>query len=211
MSGKLIVIDGGDGCGKTSLLKAVRGNFPSENFVFTREPGGTGSVTAEKIRELILDPTSKSADPDTLFHLFWASRIEHIKSVIWPALKVGKNVFTDRFDSSTYAYQIVGEQHFHLKSRSEELRREYIEPLHPGYLFLDVDPKEGRRRALLNRGVEQNHFDQREIEFYTRVGCGYYEFFTTFCSKGSAWLNANEPLEKVIHNGFENIHSILNR
>lgn len=198
MNGKLIVVEGGDGCGKTSVINALKDNFPRNQFVFTREPGGTGSVVAENVRKLILDPTSKNADPDAIFHLFWASRVEHIKHVIWPAMKEGKIVVTDRFDASTYAYQIIGEVHNHLTDMFVSLRKQYVWPLKPSYIILDVDPRVGRERALKSRGVEINHFDQREIDFYTRVRAGYADFFRVFGSKGSHSVNANDPLDVVI-------------
>ncbi len=98
IKGKLFVIEGGDGSGKPSVVRFLKQNLDADKFIFTREPGGTRSEMAEEIRTLILSPFSKSDDPDTLFHLFWASRIEHIKRIILPALQQGKYVVTDRFD-----------------------------------------------------------------------------------------------------------------
>ena len=62
--GKLFVIEGCDGCGKTSVIDFLKISLPKEIFLFTREPGGGGNPLTEKIRGLILDPLLKDADPN---------------------------------------------------------------------------------------------------------------------------------------------------
>ena len=103
--GKFIVIDGIGGCGKTTHAKLLRARMEKDT-VLTHEPGGT--PIAEKIRKLLLHGLIPTADVATEFFLFWTARAEHMREKIIPALRAGRNVISDRFDSSTFAFQIFG-------------------------------------------------------------------------------------------------------
>jgi dTMP kinase len=194
-TGKFIVIEGGDGCGKSSVIRFLKEKLPSEKFLYTREPGG--NITAEKIREVILDPTSKTADPHTMFLLFWAARVEHISNVITPAIVQGINVVSDRLDTSTFGYQIYGEKRRELEKLFEQLRGRYLGGFWIHYIFLDVDPLEGRRRALVSRGIDSNHFDERQVEYYQRVKEGYQVFREQFVPLMHTVVDANQALDQV--------------
>src|SRR5690242_17210385 len=108
MRGKFVVVDGGEGAGKSTVVKRVVEHCQAHgrDIIATREPGG--SPFAEKIRELILSPDAKAADAEVMFGLFWAARRSHLVETVFPALEEGTSVLCDRFDSSTWAYQIVG-------------------------------------------------------------------------------------------------------
>ena len=102
--GTFIVIEGGDGAGKSTQIKKLAEHF-GDKMILTREPGGT--EYAEAIRELALKhPLAGNADGKTLFMLMWGSRAEHMNHLVVPALNEGKIVVSDRFDSSTFAYNI---------------------------------------------------------------------------------------------------------
>lgn len=169
MLGKLIVVEGSDYAGKTTFIKYLMGVCPQ--FVYSREPGGVG--LSQRIRTLVLDDSFKSADPLTMFHLFWASRAENFSTLIMPALKAGKTVVSDRFDVSTWGYQ-VGEN-----PRLEELfwatREVCLQGVTPVYLDFNVSLEVARSR-MEGRG-EQNHFDVRNDEYRTRVRRHYDLFF----------------------------------
>src|SRR3989344_7639591 len=117
--GKFIVIDGIDGSGKGTQVKLLKRAL-GKNTIFTHEPGGTPK--AEAIRKLLLERKKEFSTPLADFLLFWAARADHVEKVILPALRAGKNVITDRFDSSTLAFQICAEQAPELKSLFEECR-----------------------------------------------------------------------------------------
>ena len=53
--GKLITFEGGEGSGKSSILKKISEELQKRNspFIITREPGGT--KISEEIRSIILD------------------------------------------------------------------------------------------------------------------------------------------------------------
>lgn len=192
-NGRLIVLEGGDGAGKSSVIQHLKNSLPPENFWYTREPGG--NITAEKIRGVILDTTSKEASPHTMLMLFWAARVEHLTNVIIPRLATGQHVVSDRFDASTFGYQIYGEEHYGLISRFSEMRKWYVNRK-PHYIFLDVDPTEGRRRALVSRQAVSNHYDERPIDYYERVREGFEAFRKIFKPEHTL-IDANQPLEQV--------------
>lgn len=95
--GKLITLEGIDGTGKSSIAKMLKNKFP--DAVFTREP--THSWIGKAVKASIESDT----DPIAELFLFVADHAEHIAKVIKPALDEGKNVFSDRYSDSRYAYQ----------------------------------------------------------------------------------------------------------
>ena len=103
-----ITIEGCEGVGKTYQTKMLK-QYCEENgynVVFTREPGG--SDIAEQIRRILLDANNSSMDDLCEAFLYAASRIQHLKDIVKPALQQGKVVFCDRFVHSSYVYQGIG-------------------------------------------------------------------------------------------------------
>jgi len=103
--GRFISLEGGEGAGKSTQLKALAGELRNRGIevVETREPGG--SEGAERIRELLLtgDEDRWSAEAEAL--LFAAARADHVDKIIRPAIVAGKWVLSDRFVDSSLAYQ----------------------------------------------------------------------------------------------------------
>ena len=132
------------------------------------------------------------------FSLVWAARFDHIQKVIRPALERGQNVICERFDSSTYAYQIHGQEAPQLKPLFFECRRLLGDLVPDLYVFLEVTPEEGLRRMWKNLKKEEpiDQFEKRELAFHKRVKTGLREFLKTVPSVA---IDANRPLEKVQH------------
>lgn len=195
--GRFIVIDGGEGAGKGTALRMLKVALPPDKVVFTREPGG--SPFAEEIRNLILlSEKGNDADALTRFALFWAARADHGRATILPAISSGHHVISDRYDSSTWAYQICGQENASLKELFWSMR-EACSTVKPNlYIYMDVDPEEGLRRAK-SRG-EINHFETLSIDFHTRVRSGFLEFFSIINAQGTRTqiIDANRPLEEVV-------------
>jgi len=195
--GPFVVLDGGEGSGKTSLLQKVKEHY-GDGVVITREPGG--SAYAEEIRELILNsPNAKQADGETMFSLFWAARADHLKNTIIPALNSGKMVISDRFDSTTYAYQIVAQKVRELEELFWTVRGLYLKGYKPNlYVYLDVSPAVGLARKNTQRDERKNHFDERRLEFHEDLRKGFKEFFARkdYDIK-SAIINAERSQEAV--------------
>ena len=114
MKGKFIVIEGIDGCGKTTQIDELSKWLPKSGLIkkgskliTTREPGG--SQLGKKLRSLILD-NNENNKPSSLAELllYSADRAEHVSKIIAPALKNDDWVISDRFTDSTLAYQGYG-------------------------------------------------------------------------------------------------------
>lgn len=105
MTGLFITLEGPEGAGKSTnreyLAERLRGH--GREVVLTREPGGT--PLAERIRELLLAPSSEAMAVDTELLLVFAARAQHLAGVIRPALARGAVVLCDRFTDASYAYQ----------------------------------------------------------------------------------------------------------
>ncbi len=191
--GTFIVIDGGEGSGTTTVAKEMVAQF-GWGAVGTREPGG--SAYAEKIRELVLSDEAKTSDAETQFALFWAARRDLVKQTIMPALDDGKVVICDRFDSSTYAYQIIAQGNMQLLDLFWKVRAHFLGECVPdAYILLDVSPETGIARAK-QRSEALNHFDKRKIDFHQKVNKGFKEFIMTKVENGIV-IDAEQPLDTV--------------
>jgi len=103
--GKFISLEGGEGVGKSTQVKALAAALRSRGLdvIETREPGG--SEGAEKIRELLLGGADERWDAQAEALLFAAARSDHVQKTIKPALEAGRWVLSDRFVDSSLAYQ----------------------------------------------------------------------------------------------------------
>jgi len=171
MKSRLIVIDGIDGCGKGTQINMLKEKLKDFDVIFSHEPGGT--KIAEEIKELILKEKSERVPAETDFFLFWASRMLHIENVIEPALRNYKSVITDRFDSSSFAFQIYGEENFQILPLFHTLHDEYIKPLNPAYIFFDLKPEVAYERMEKDLERENNSFDLKPIDYHRRVRKGF--------------------------------------
>jgi dTMP kinase len=103
--GKFISLEGGEGVGKSTQVKALAAALRSRGLdvIETREPGG--SEGAEKIRELLLGGAEDRWGAQAEALLFAAARADHVQKTIAPALEAGRWVLSDRFVDSSLAYQ----------------------------------------------------------------------------------------------------------
>lgn len=106
-----IVIEGPDGGGKTTQANLLMNYFKEkgEDAVYVREPGGT--EVGEEIRSILLKSRGGNCLmlPATQLLLFYASRNEFIYHVVTPQLREGKIVVTDRFEGSSFVYQVYAQ------------------------------------------------------------------------------------------------------
>jgi dTMP kinase len=103
--GRFISLEGGEGVGKSTQLKALAAKLRSRGLevVETREPGG--SPGAEAIRELLLEGGDDRWTPEAEALLFAAARADHVAKTIRPAIERSAWVLSDRFLDSSIAYQ----------------------------------------------------------------------------------------------------------
>lgn len=171
--GQFIVIEGGEGSGKGTIIAHLQSVFPSDRVRFTREPGGSGF--GEQVRDLIL---KESLQTVTELLLFEAARAEHVNRVIRPALERHVHVICDRFDASTFAYQVYARWGGEHRELFEKINREVLGDITPDlYLFCDVAPAIALARRM-NANEEITRFDREGLEFHEAVYRGYKEFFT---------------------------------
>jgi len=190
--GMFIVIEGGDGSGKSSAVSWLKDELKGGNIVFTREPGGTEA--GEKIRETLVKKRDEDLGILTQILLFEASRHEHMVKKVIPALERGTHVICDRFSGSTYAYQICaggGRAYEELFLTLDAAARTEVEP--DATIYLDVDPAEGLKRKHAS-GDELNTFDEKELEFYTIVREGIRTYLKT---RPHTIIDAGKPQSEV--------------
>jgi len=105
VTGLFITLEGPEGAGKSTnrdfLAECLRAQ--GVDVVLTRGPGGT--ELGERIRGLLLEPSSEPMFADAELLLVFAARAQHLAQVIEPALQRGAVVLCDRFTDATYAYQ----------------------------------------------------------------------------------------------------------
>lgn len=178
--GQIFVFEGGDGVGKTTLWRNFS-NALGDKAEFFREPGGT--KLGDALRSILLEKGDISSTSQLL--MFMAARFQLIDKYVLPAVRSGRDVFLDRFDASTYAYQICGNDEPWLENVFSELRKRYLsilgdgELFEPHYILLKLDPEVAAAR-LRRRAEDKNHFDSRELEFHQRVQKGYDVFFERY-------------------------------
>ncbi|MHC4551376.1 MAG: dTMP kinase [Planctomycetota bacterium] len=107
LKGKFIVLDGPDGCGKSTQTRMLSEWIAAQgvDVVSYRDPGTT--IVGEKIREILLDPAHEGMGDNVEVLLYMAARAQLWKEHIGPDLEHGKCVLMDRWISSTCAYQGV--------------------------------------------------------------------------------------------------------
>ncbi|HZK10626.1 MAG TPA: dTMP kinase [Clostridia bacterium] len=171
MEGKWISFEGGEGSGKTTLIKGLVEKLEERNlpYLLTREPGGV--PVAEKVREILLEKTDRPMDAMTEAILFAASRRQHLVEKVLPALTEGKIVLMDRYVDSSIVYQ----------GYARGLGMEKIKALNEfatdGHLpiitfYLDLAPQKGLERIIENKRL-MNRLDDENLDFHKKIREGY--------------------------------------
>ncbi|MDE3086553.1 MAG: dTMP kinase [Acidobacteriota bacterium] len=162
-AGRLIAIEGIDGCGKSTQARVLA---EALGAVLTHEPGAT--ALGRSLRGLLLDPDGDAPSERAEALLMAADRAQHVAGVIRPALRAGRWVVTDRYSASTLAYQGYGRG-----LPLEDLRRLVAwatEELTPDLqVLVDVDPAVARGRA----GTAPDRLERLDASFHDRVRQGY--------------------------------------
>jgi len=167
----LLVFEGLDGSGKSSLMSALEGELQKNKIsvLRTREPGGTR--LGDEIRNIILRPEGPAPTARTELLLYEASRAQHVDEVIRPALQKNSWVLCDRFTASSVAFQAGG------RSIDEEWVERLNEFATAGVvpeltILLDLSVEESRRRREQRSGQRGGGEDRIESEadsFHNRV------------------------------------------
>ena len=191
--GRLIVLEGGEGAGKSTHARSVRDWLEQRGrqVVLTREPGG--SPLAEAIRSVVLGDWPEGVDATTELLLIFAARAAHLHALIGPALEQGKDVVCDRFVDASYAYQGAGRGLGEGKVAAlEQLTLGALQP--DLVLLLDLAPEQGLRRAR-QRG-EENRFEAETLDFMRKVRQEYLRRAAAAPDR-YAVIDAAHPMEEV--------------
>lgn len=159
--GLFIAIEGGEGAGKSTHSKRLAEYLESlgHEVMLTREPGGT--PTAEKIRNILLDPDITDMPDETEALLFAAARADHAINKMRPAIERGVIVICDRYIDSSVAYQGIARGLGADKIR--DLSEWATEQLLPDFtIYLDVPAEAGEQRM---DGIDRMEIQSREFHF----------------------------------------------
>ena len=181
MQGLFISFEGGEGSGKSTQIARLKlwleKTYPDQEFVMTREPGGTAQ--AEEIRAILVNGRADKITPQTEALLMIAARTENVDKVIKPALARNAVVVSDRFVDSSRVYQAlaVGND----ISSIDQIHEFGFGNLQPDLTFvMDVEPDIGLQRAyqrIADKGEggsgDEDRFETKGPEFHQRVRAGF--------------------------------------
>tara|TARA_Y100000591_G_C21841823_1_gene706089 strand:- start:1591 stop:2208 length:618 start_codon:yes stop_codon:yes gene_type:complete len=195
----LIVFEGIEGSGKTTLINYVSRYLKKKkiNFIRIREPGG--NINSEKIRNLILNRNNKF-NTFTDLMLYFAARSENIHLVIKKNYKK-KIILIDRFADSTTAYQ-----HYGMgldKSLIERINKILLKNIKPNIIFLNIISMQNLSKRLSARR-NKNRYDKFKTKFYQKVQNGYLKlsknksYYTIIDSNDNLNNNKKKVLNKIL-------------
>tara|TARA_B100001248_G_scaffold81433_1_gene59272 strand:+ start:819 stop:1430 length:612 start_codon:yes stop_codon:yes gene_type:complete len=199
-----ITLEGTEGVGKSTLISSLKKYFTEKeiDFIFTKEPGGTRE--GNEIRNILLD-RSMELEPYAETLLLLADRVQHVKKIIKPALEKNKNIFSDRYIDSTYAYQGAG------RGISQDDLDNFINvlnfPIPDLTIFLDLSITEGIKRVK-KRG-EVDRFEEEEVSFFEKIRQFYLETAKKN-SKRFFVIDASQSMDEVFNIAKDKIINTLN-
>ena len=187
--GHLIAFEGGDGAGKSTQIRLLRGAIERAGYdtVITREPGGTR--LGEAVRELLLDPDEQAMSDRAEALLYAAARAQHVDEVIAPALEKGTVVLSDRYLDSSVVYQGVarglGDE------QVAQINHWATAGVRPDLVvLLDVDPAVGLGRLA----GDADRLESAGLEFHRTVNSAFRNL-AALDPERYLVLDAAEPVE----------------
>ncbi|MFI5380951.1 MAG: dTMP kinase [Tepidisphaerales bacterium] len=170
LAGRFIVLDGPEGCGKSTQSKLLGERLAGAGLepLVVRDPGTTR--IGEQIRAILLDPAHLEMGMRCEMLLYMAARAQMMKQIIQPALDAGKVVICDRFVSSTLAYQLGGDG-----LTAEEITRIGDVAIRGRWpdLTLILDMPVEQSHARIRR--EKDRIEQRSPEYHEQVRKNYLD------------------------------------
>jgi dTMP kinase len=185
VSGRLVVLEGADGVGKTTQVERLITHLRERGIdaVSLREPGGT--PLGERIRAILLDLSGAGVNDRAELLLFLAARAQLVPEVT-RELAAGRTVVLDRFFLSTYAYQIAGRG-----LPEEDVRRinafATLGRVPDLTVVLALPPEDARARA-----GEGDRIERSGIDFYERVAGAFGMFLT------KAWQREHPECGRIV-------------
>lgn len=199
--GMFIVLEGTDGCGKSTQIRKLKSYLMEQGIYIklVREPGGTD--IGEEVRRILLDKNNKEMTPTAEMYLYAASRAQLVGQVIEPAIKRGKFIICDRFLYSSLVYQGVARGLG--VDKVWEANKEAIGDMMPDIaIFLDLPIEKAMKRV---KNGNEDRIEQEGINFHKKV----YNSYIELCNDKKYNLikvDADRDIEVI----FEEIKSIVN-
>jgi len=204
--GVLITFEGVEGSGKsTQALRLVNWlRSRSLAVAYSREPGGT--EIGERIRTILLDPACRNMDAWTELFLYLASRSQHVRELVRPALAQGRVVVLDRYLDSSVAYQGAGRE---LGARVvARLNKPATAALKPQLTFLfDLPVAVGRDRKG-DKALDR--LEQERVQFHERVRAGYLQLARRAAGRFRI-LDGTRPADELEAAVRQHVRELLNR
>lgn len=191
-----IIIEGVDFCGKTTFTKAFVEALKENGLsvVHTREPGGT--PMGEAIRSLLLDPVI-DREPETELSLFFSARLEHLNTVIKPALAEGNVVVCERFVDSSYVYQVAANKERNLSDHFNKLMYTLGDIPERTTYYLEL-PLNKILERMLSGERSRDRIESKGIEYFQAVSDGFKFISSVGNSKNQKEvLDVDIPLEEL--------------
>ena len=193
--GLFISVEGTDGCGKSTQIPMISKYLENKGYVVNvlREPGGT--ITGEKIREILLDPLNTDIRDMTEILLYAAARAQIMQEKIKPYLLAGEIVICDRFIDSSLAYQGYGRKvDINVIIDINKIALDGIMP--DITLFFDIPPDIAMKRRLSTGYTDR--IENESIEFHRRVYEGYKALAYRFKDRIKT-INAQKTVDEVFN------------
>ena len=196
MTGLFITFEGGEGCGKSTQIASLKARLEAmdKTVVQTREPGGTD--LGESVRSLLQhDDAGQGMSPEAELLLFAASRAQHVRELIEPAIAQGQIVLCDRFLDSTTVYQGVARA---IDSKKVETINQFaIGDSKPDLtILIDLAPEIGLARVHARNDGQLDRMEKEAIEFFQAVRQGYLN------------LAKSEPKRFLVLDGSQSIEDL---
>lgn len=207
VAGLFITFEGPDGSGKTTIASLVADKLKNKgvDVILTREPGGI--EIAEKIRQIILDPSHTTMDSKTEALLYAAARRQHLVEKVLPALKQDKIVICDRFVDSSLVYQGMGRGIG--IDKVYEMNLFAIEDVMPNFtIFFDIDPIVGLERTKKDNDRTLDRLDLEDVSFHQKVYEGYLMIASKYKDR-IIKIDASNEIEVVLKDVLDIIEGYL--
>ena len=191
----LIVFEGMDGSGKTSISKKLANKL---KFTWLRTPPEDFSSMREKIDQ-------KYKDVGLALQLFYASTNVYISDVIKKKLEDGNSIILDRYVASTIAYdRIIRDSGL---SDDFWIKKIFSNVIKPNITFYLVTNDEERKRRIKQR--KKNYCDDFSIRESKNLNGRYIKAINQFSKKTLIKISNNDTEYKCVSLCLERLKTIL--
>jgi len=197
-----VTFEGIEGCGKSYQSRILYKRLLKSGtpVILTVEPGGT--PLGDAVRNLLKKSRFPISPAAELF-LFNASRSQHVKDVIKPALEAKKVIICDRYTDSTVVYQGYG-RGLDI-TQVKQINSIGAQGIMPDITFLlDLPVQSGLERK---KNRHNDRFDAEEIAFHERIRRGFLDLAAR---NNKRWLvidglQSRKRISEIIWNKIESV------